>query len=61
MTRVTFGVSASSFTANMSVRQNATDMDHKYPLAAKAIDKSFYGDDGLTGVDCTKKPIESQK
>ena len=34
MTRVTFGVSASSFSANMSVLQNGKDLSHQYPLAA---------------------------
>ena len=48
MTRVMFGVSISSFAVNISVRQNATDLAHKYPLTAKAVDESFYVDDGLT-------------
>ena len=61
MTRVTFGVSASSFAANMSVRHNAADLAHKYPLAAKAVDESFYVDDGLTGADSTQEAIELQK
>ena len=61
MTRVTFGVSASSFAVNMSVRHNAADLAHKYPLAAKAVDESFYVDDGLTGADSTKEAIELQK
>ncbi len=47
MTRVTFGVSASSFAANMCVKQNAIDCAGKYPLAAKAVEESFYVDDGL--------------
>ena len=37
MTRVTFGVSASSFAANMSVKQNATDLALEYPQAAVAV------------------------
>ena len=37
MTRVTFGVSASSFAANMSVYQNAVDLSHEYPLAARVV------------------------
>ena len=61
MTRVTFGVSASSFAANMAVKQNATDLAHKYPLAAKAVDNSFYVDDGLTGADSTEEAIKLQK
>ena len=48
MTRVTFGVSASSFAANMAVKQNARDYDMEYPLAAKSVNTSFYVDDGLT-------------
>ena len=51
MTRVTFGVSASSFIANMWVKQNAIDYASVYPLAAKAVENSFYVDDGLTGAD----------
>ena len=33
MTRLTFGVSASSFEANMAVKQNAMDFALQYPLA----------------------------
>ena len=61
MTRVTFGVSASSFAANMAVKQNAIDLAHKYPLAAKAVDDSFYVDDGLTGADSTEEAKQLQK
>ena len=61
MTRITFGVSASSFAANMSVKQNAADLAHKYPVAARAVDESFYVDDGLTGADSTEAAIELQK
>ena len=49
MTRVTFGVSASSFAANMAVKQNAIDHAHEYPLAAEVVEKSFYVDDCLSG------------
>ena len=42
MTRLTFGVNASSFIANMSVKQNARDHALKYPLASKVVDNSFY-------------------
>ena len=45
----------------MSVRLNATDLAHKYPLAAKALDESFYVDDGVTGADSTEEAIELQK
>ena len=51
MNRVTFGVSASSFAANTSVKQNALDHEHKFPLDARVVDDSFYVDDCLTGAD----------
>ena len=60
MTRVTFGVSASSFAANMSVKQNALDHATRYPLAARAVHDSFYVDDGLTGADSISEAIELQ-
>lgn len=44
MTRVTFDVSASSFAANMAIKQNALDFCKQYPLAAAAVNKSFYVD-----------------
>ena len=49
MTRVTFGVSASSFAANMAVKQNAIDCADEYPVASEVVHKSFYVDDCLTG------------
>lgn len=52
MIRVTFGVCASSFIANMCVKQNALDHSLQYPLAAKAVDNAFYVNDGVTGADC---------
>ena len=61
MTRVTFGVSASSFAANMAVKQNAHDFALDYPLAVKAVDESFYVDDGLTGADSAEEAIELQR
>ena len=51
MTRVTFGVAASSFAANMAVKQNAQDLAVEYPLAAQTVENSFYVDDCLTGAD----------
>ena len=60
MTRVTFGISASSFAANMAVKQNALDFALKYPLAAKIVDESFYVDDALTGADTVDEAIETQ-
>ena len=54
ITRATFGVSASCFAANMAVKQNTIDLSYLYPLAAEAVEKSFYVDDGLTGAGDTK-------
>lgn len=51
LTRVTFGVSASSFAANMAVKQNALEYAHEYPLSADVVEKCFYVDDCLTGAD----------
>ena len=61
MTRITFGVSASSFAANMSLKQNAQDLAHEYPLAAKIAFSSFYVDDCLTGADTVAEAINIQK
>ena len=61
MTRVTFGVSASSFAANMSLKQNALDFAVDYPQAAKVVEDSFYVDDGLTGADSIQDAIELRK
>ena len=60
MTRITFGVSASSFAANMSVKQNAIDHTHEFPLATTAVNESFYVDDGLTGADSVEAAIKWQ-
>ena len=61
MTRVTFGVCASSFAANMCVKQNALDHAHQYPLAVRAVEESFYVDDALTGADSQEEAIQLQK
>ena len=60
MTRLTFGVSASSFAANMSVVQNATDFAKAHPLASHTIKKSLYVDDCLTGADSVEEAAELQ-
>ena len=60
MTRVTFGVSASSFIANMCVKQNILDFAVDYPEAAREATKSFYVDDGLTGADTIEETIRLQ-
>ena len=51
MIRVTFGVSSSSFVANMAVKRNSLDLASKYSLAAQVISDSFYVHDGLAGAD----------
>ena len=61
MTRVTFGVSASSFVANMCVKQNALDFAQEFSLAASSVERSFYIDDGLTGADDIPTAIKLQK
>ena len=60
MTRVTFGVSASSFAANMALKQNAIDYATQYPRASETVEKSFYVDDCLTGADSKEDAIELQ-
>ena len=49
MTRVTFGVSASSFAADMAIKQNALDFEHMFPLASKVVEENIYVDDCLAG------------
>ena len=61
MTRVTFGVSASSFAANMSVLQNSVDLAYEFPIAAKMVKESFYVDDGLMGADTASEAIELRR
>ncbi len=58
MTRLTFGVSASSFAANMAMRQNAVNYSHKHPKASQAVFQSFYVDDGLTGANSIEQAIQ---
>ena len=58
MTCLTFGVSASSFVANMCVKQNAHDLSMEFPLATQAVEDSFYVDDGLTGANSVQEAIE---
>ena len=58
MTQVTFGVSSSSFIANMCVKQNALDFGLEHPNAAKVVNESFYVDDCLTGSDSPEGAVE---
>ena len=55
MTHVTFGVSLSSFVANMCVKQSAIDFAHNYPNAMIIVEESFYVDDCLTGADTGRR------
>ena len=61
VTRVTFGVSASSFVANMYIKQNAANLVKEFPLVAAAVEESFYVDDGLTGADNVETAVRLQK
>ncbi len=61
MTRITFGVSASSFIANMCLKQNAFEYALEYPKAARVVERSFYVDDCLTGSDSIQGAIELQR
>ena len=60
MTRITFGVSASSFIANMCVKQNAIDNGSHCPRAAKQVETSFYVDDYLGGADSQEEAMKLQ-
>ena len=61
MTRLTFGVSASSFAANMAVKQNALDNAQTYPQAAQSVFESFYVDDGFAGANSIEEAVLLQK
>ena len=61
MKRLTFGVSASSFAANMAVRQNALDNMESHPQAAQAVLDAFYVDDGLMGDYSIEKAVSLQR
>ena len=60
MTRLTFGVSASPFAANMTVKQNAINLKSKYPRAAAVVETSFYVDDCLTGAATVPEAAQLQ-
>ena len=61
MTRATFGVSASCFTANMAFKQNAIELTDKYPLAGHVVHESLYADDTLNGADSIESAIALQR
>ena len=58
MIRVTFGVSPSSFAANMSVKRNALDHALEFPKAADAVERSFYVDDCLAGANSVEEAVD---
>ena len=47
----------SAFIANMCVKRNASDFAHKYPIALKIVNDSFYVDDCLTGADSVEQAV----
>ncbi len=61
MTRVTFGVSSSSFAANMAVKQNVIGYSLEYPEAAEVVHKSRYVDDCLTGAEDPESALTLQQ
>ena len=61
MTRVTFGVSASSFITNMCVQQNTIDHGAQYPNAARQVKTSFNVDDYLGGAESRDEAVELQE
>ena len=61
MTRLTFGVSASSFAAIIAVKHNTLLHAQSHPRAASAVHNSFYVDDRHTGARSIPEAIELQK
>ena len=61
MTRLTFGVSASSFAANMAVKHTTILHAQSHPRASSAVHSSFYVDDWLTGAKSIPETIELQQ
>ena len=61
MTHVTFGVSASSFAANMVIKQNAIEHAQQFPLANEVAQKCFYIDDCLTGAHDSESALILQQ
>ena len=60
ITRLTFGGSASSYAANMAVKQNAILYEKSHPRAALAVHELFYVDDGLTGASSVSEATSLQ-
>ena len=61
MTRITFGVSASSYIANVCQTEHSWPCEYiPHPLAARVVDNSFYVDDGPIN-NSVDEVIELQK
>ena len=58
MTKLTFGISASSFVTVMVMGQNVIDHEMSYSQATRAMLESFYVDDGLTEADSVEEETE---
>jgi len=57
MTRVTFGITSAAFLATNSLGCLARENESELPLAAKAVKRSFYVDDGLPSVETKQEAI----
>ena len=54
-------MSASSFAANMAVKQNSIVHEYSHPRTVSAVRDCFYVDDGLLGADSLSEATELQK
>lgn len=61
MNRLTFGISASAFIANMCIKQNTMDYAGAFSLAAVVVDDTLCVDDDLTGAESIEEAIELYK
>ena len=57
MTRLTFGISASSFAAKLAMKQNPLDNMDTHPQAVQAVLDSFYVHDELTGANSIEESV----
>ena len=60
MTSITFGSLASSFIANMGIKQNVMEFGSQYLRAAKQVETSFYVDDYFGGADSQQEATRLQ-
>ena len=61
MTRLTFGVSASLFAANMAMRHNTIQHARSHPWASQAVLEALYVDDSLLGADSNQDAIHLRR